>query len=157
MKRIPVLLLILVAMSVSFASAREVNQSWDSLKQLQPGQKIEVVDVKMKYVTGTFASLSEEGISLNTKAGLVTVERPNVVRVSLPGGKRTRNALIGLAIGAAGGAALGAGIMENEDGYAGAVAGTSALFAGVGAGVGAAFPGTRTIYRAPTREAAAVH
>jgi len=152
-KRLSIFLLILFVFSVSAAWAQE---SWDSLKQLRSGQKIEVVDVSMKYINGTFVSLSEEGISLQTKAGPVTIERTKVVRVSVPGGKRTRNALIGLAIGAAGGAALGAAIMEREDGYAGAVAGTSALFAGVGAGVGAAFPGTRTIYRVPKLEMASV-
>ena len=153
MRRLSIFLLILFVFSVSAAWAQE---SWDSLKQLRSGQKIEVVDVSMKYINGTFVSLSEDGISLNTKAGLVTVERTKVVRVSVPGGKRTRNALIGLAIGAAGGAALGAAIMEREDGYAGAVAGTSALFACVGAGIGAAIPSYETIYRAPKREMAAV-
>ena len=155
MKRLIGLIVLIFSLPL-LAAAREGQESWDSLKRLQPGQKIEVVDVSMKYINGTFVSLSEEGISLQTKAGPVTIERTKVVRVSVPGGKRTRNALIGLAIGAAGGAALGAAIMEREDGYAGAVAGTSALFAGVGAGVGAAFPGTRTIYRAPKREMASV-
>jgi len=56
-----------------------------------------------------------------------------------------------LGIGAAGGVAAGVGLMERETGYAGAVAGTTVLFAAVGAGVGAAFPGSRTIYRAPKR------
>jgi hypothetical protein len=115
---------------------------------LRAGQKIEVVDMKLKSLKGTFVSFSEEAISLRVKESEVAVPRPDVLRVSLrENSKRTRNLLIGLGIGAAGGLATGLGIMEREPGYAGAVAGTTILGAVVGAGLGAAFPGYQTIYR----------
>jgi hypothetical protein len=134
------------------AWAQGPADSWDNLKQLRVGQKIEVVEVNLKSLKGTFTSFSEEAISLRTDGGEVGVRRDDVFRVTLrEGSKRLRNTLIGMGIGAAGGVAAGVGLMERETGYAGAVAGTVALFAGIGAGIGAAFPGSRTIYRAPKR------
>ena len=147
MKRLLWGLLILVLVPLP-SSAQTARDSWDNLKQLQPGQRIEVVDMKLKSLKGTFVSFSEEAISLRVKESEVAVPRPDVLRVSLrENSKRTRNLLIGLGIGAAGGLATGLGIMEREPGYAGAVAGTTVLFAVVGAGLGAAFPGYQTIYR----------
>jgi hypothetical protein len=153
MKRISIFLLILFTVSVSAAWAQK---PWDSLKRLQPGQKIEVVDMNLKLLKGTFVNVSDAAIFLRTDASEIAIDRANVLRVSARGDKRGRNALIGLAIGAAGGAALGVGIMERESGYGGAVAGTTALFGAVGAGVGAACRGSRTVYRAPKREMASV-
>ncbi len=132
--------------------ASEGQESWDSLKQLQLGQNIEVVEMNLKSHKGAFVNASDAAISLRTDQGEMTIERAKVMRVSARGSKRARNTLIGLGIGAAGGAALGAAIMEREPGYGGAVAGTSALFGALGAGVGYAFSSTHTIYRAPKRE-----
>jgi len=143
-----VFLILLLPLLVSAQDARE---SWDNLKQLRVGEEIEVVDMNLKSLKGTFVNASDAAISLRTDEGERAIERASVMRVSARGGKRGRNALIGLGIGAAGGVAAGVGLMERETGYAGAVAGTTVLFAAVGAGVGAAFPGSRTIYRAPKR------
>ncbi len=54
------LLLLLPALSL----AQSGTDSWDNLKQLQPGQKIEVVDSSMKSLKGEFLSVTEEAISL---------------------------------------------------------------------------------------------
>ena len=130
------------------ASAQDARNSWNNLKQLRAGQEIEVVDMKLKSLKGTFTSFSEEAISLRSDGGEVGVRRDDVFRVTLrEGSKRLRNTLIGMGIGAAGGVAAGVGLMERETGYAGAVAGTTVLFAVVGAGLGAPFPGYQTIYR----------
>ena len=148
MKRVVMLGMILFAFSVSAAWAQEARESWDNLKRLQVGQKIEVVNMDLKSVKGTFVSYAEDGISVQTGSGSLTTERSNVLRISLrEHSKRARNALIGAAVGVA----AGVGLMEREAGYAGAVAGTVVFVAAVGAGVGAAFPGSRTIYRAPRR------
>jgi len=40
------------------AFAQTTTDSWANLKQLRPGQKIEVVDVKLKSLKGTFLALS---------------------------------------------------------------------------------------------------
>lgn len=133
---------------------------WANLKRLQPGEKVEVVDMNLKSLKGKFVSLSEEAISLRTDDEEKAIERANVLRVSALGGKRRRNALIGLAIGAGAGLAVGAAIHAHLRETTGpdilaelAVPLGGAIGAGAGAGVGAAFPGSRTIYRAPERRA----
>jgi hypothetical protein len=131
--------------------AQSAQDSWDNLKQLRVGQEIKVVDMNLKSLKGRFVNASDAAISLRTDEGERAIERASVMRVSAHGGKRGRNALIGLGIGAAIGVAAGVGVMERETGYAGAVAGTVVGLAAVGAGVGALFPGSRTIFRAPKR------
>jgi len=150
------LILVLVPLPSSAQTARD---SWDNLKQLQPGQRIEVVDMNLKSVVGALVNVSEEGISLRAQkaADLVTVERAKVYRVtSRESSKRLRNALIGAAIG--GGlmaipAGIGGTICSNE--IAGKCAGWAAAVvaagAGAGAGLGAVVPSYPTIYRAKKR------
>jgi len=104
--------LMMAALLLAFAPgpgyARK-GEPWENLKQLQVGQKIEVVDMTLKSLTGTFVSFSDEAISLRNRGGDVTVVRADVLRVSLrEHTKRTRNVLIGAAIGAAAGAAFAA-------------------------------------------------
>jgi len=132
------------------ATAQPAQDSWDNLKQLQQGQKIEVVDSKMKTLKGSFVSVSEEGLSLQVGKNLETVARANVVRVSLRDtSHRTRNML--LAAGIAGGVALiPAGILlvqqSNEGNSCGAC--VAAIVAGFGGGAAlGAIPGNRTIFR----------
>lgn len=132
------------------AAGQASQDSWDSLKQLQVGQKIEVVDMSLRSVKGSFTGVSDAAISIHTGGTEVSLERAKVLRVSARGGKRGRNALIGLAIGAAAGAAIGAAqgrktlsLSKGQE-----VALDILICGGIGAGVGAAFPGSRTIYRA---------
>ena len=127
--------------------------SWENLKKLQAGQRIQVVQMDMKLQKGTFLGFTDEMISLRIKKDEVAVPREEVLRVSLRGKpKRGRNALlmmgVGAGVGAISGAAVGAGFHE---------AGETGLFmlvftpigAGVGAAVGAAAPfaSYETIYR----------
>jgi hypothetical protein len=143
------LILVLVPLQSSAQTARD---SWDNLKQLQPGQKIEVVGTSMKSLRGPFVSVSEEAITLQVGKSQESIERAKVVRVSVRDtSHRTRNMLLGAAI--AGGAALTVGLLANGpasnegNGCAGCVAGLAAAAAGGGAGLGA-IPGSRTVYRA---------
>lgn len=138
------------------AMAQGPNESWDNLKQLQPGQKIEVVDMDLKSFKGTFISSSEEAISLRVDGGEVLIERARVMRVTdLTHARRGRNALIGLAIGLGTGLVVGAALDSSElsGGAQGAMkAGLTPLGGAVGAAIGAMKPsGARTIYRAPKR------
>lgn len=135
----------------ALALAESAQDSWDNLRQLQPGQKVEVVDAKMKTFKGEFVSFTEEAISLREGGTEQSVERTNVVRVSVRDtSKRTRNLIIGAAIGAGAGLAISLpvnAINSNEGGgCAGCVAGLTAALAGAGAGLGA-IPGNRTVYR----------
>jgi hypothetical protein len=130
------------------------HDSWDNLKELRPGQKIQVVDVQMKTLNGQFVSFSEDAITLRIRSDEVSVPRPDVVRVSVRDtSHRTRNMLLGAGI--AGGAALALGIpiavINSNEGSS-----CAACFAAIGAGFGGgaalgAIPGSRTIYRAPKK------
>jgi|SRR5579859_4039118 len=135
---------------------RDNGYSWENLKQLKPGQNIQVVDMKLKSYNATFVSVTEEAISLRTNQGDLNIDRANVLRVSTrESSKRLRNALIGAAIGG-GVMAIPAGLVgticSNEGGRcAGAITGAIGLGAGVGFGAGFAVPSYPTIYRAKKR------
>lgn len=134
----------------ALALAVSPQDSWDSLKQLQPGQKIEVIDSSMKSLHGAFVSVSDEAISLRAGKTEETVTRANVVRVSVRDtSHRTRNMLLGAGI--LGGIALAItavplGISRNEGTHCGSCAAVIAGGFGGGAAIGA-IPGSRTVYR----------
>jgi len=146
-------LFLAVAPGLGYARAGEEN--WENLKQLQVGQKIEVVDMALKSLTGTFVSFSDEAISLRIRKNDFTVRRPDVLRVSLHGNKRPRNTLIGAAIGVGAGAAIAGLLGKNEcpgSQNCTTVEGASiAVGGGIGAGLGALSAGDQTIYRAKGR------
>ena len=138
--------------------AQTAQDSWGNLRQLQAGEKIEVVDMKLKSFKGTFLSFSEEVISVRVKQDDVVIERAKVLRVTdREHSKRGRNMILGLAIGAGAGAAIlaalpGEGSSSAEEAIRAAVV---PIGAGAGLGMGAALPrGYRTIYRAEARRPA---
>jgi hypothetical protein len=149
MRRIKPVLLCVVLVPV-LGMAQSAQDSWDNLKQLRPGQKIEVVDTSMKSLRGPFVSVSEEAITLEVGKSQETIERAKVVRVSVRDtSHRTRNMLLGAGIG--GGIALvpaviGIGLTSNEGNSCGACVALIAAGFGGGAALGA-FPGSRTLYR----------
>ncbi len=136
-----------------FAQA-EVN-SWENLARLGSGERIEVVDMKLKSFRGTFVSFSPEAISLRVRSNEVTVQRADVLRVSSrERTRRGKSVLVGLAVGVVVGAALGAAaIASGGYGAEGAIS-FPIGFGLIGACIGAAFPGYQTIYRAGKKTAA---
>jgi len=144
-------LLILVA---GFGLAKSSQDQWDNLKELRPGQKIEVVDSNMKTFNGTFVSVSDQAISLRTGKGEESVLHSNVVRVSVRDNSfRARNML--LASGVVGGIALIPSAIllaqqSNEGNSCGGCAAAIAAGFGGGAALGA-IPRNRTIYRINTK------
>jgi len=149
MKRATLAFAILVLIP-AWAPAQSDKDSWDNLRQLRPGQKVEVVDTHVKTVTGKFVSFTDEAISLRAGKSEENVARAEVVRVSVRDtSHRTRNMLLGAGIG--GGIALAATAVplmanSNEGNSCGVcVAGIVAGFGG-GAALGM-IPGDRTIYR----------
>jgi hypothetical protein len=149
MRRAIETLLILLLVS-GFGWAKSAQNNWDDLKQLTPGQKVEVVDSKMKTLKGSFVSVSDEAISLQAGKSEASVPRANVVRVSVrDNSHRTRN--MALAAGVLGGITLIPGILgiAHNSGEGGSDGPWVALIAagfGGGAALGA-IPGSRTIYR----------
>jgi len=153
-----VMLVLTLLPGMGFARGEEAQ--WENLKGLKVGQRIEVIDMKLRSLKGTFVSVSEEAISLQVGNNNVSVERPNVFRVSdRENSRRGRNALIGLAIGAgavAPFAIIGGVICSNEGGNcADVIVPALAAGAGAGAGLGAAVTSYRTIYRAKKLKRAA--
>ena len=89
--------------------AQSAQDSWDNLKQLRPGQKIEVVETSMKSLHGPFIAVSEDALTLEVGKSQESVERAKVVRVTVRDtSHRTRNMLLGAGI--LGGIALAAAI-----------------------------------------------
>ncbi len=144
------LLLLFLLLVPGFSLAKSSANNWDNLKELRSGQKIEVVDTSMKSLRGPFVSVSEEAITLQVGKSLQSVERAQVVRVSVRDtSHRTRNMLLGSGI--LGGIALAAtavplGISGNEGNSCPACAAAIAAGFGGGAALGA-IPGNRIIYR----------
>jgi hypothetical protein len=125
--------------------AQAPKDSWENLKQLRPGHKIKVVDMKFKSWSGKLVSISDEAVVVQDKRNQqsVTVERKNVLKVKdLERSKRGRNAAIGLVIGGVLGATRG----TEGQAYAAVLAG---VFGGIGAGIGALIPGHPTLYKSP--------
>ncbi len=138
------------------ALAQPSLDSWDNLRQLRVGQKIEVVDAKMKPHQGEFLGHSTDSVRLRVGKDEVSVPREDVISVkNREGPRRGRNALLGLGIGAGVGAVVGliGGKTYHEEGETGVfMLVWTPVGAGVGAGVGAALPGTQTtVYRVATR------
>jgi len=150
MKRVIETLLLLLVVP-GFSLAKSAQNNWDNLKELRPGQKIEVVDSSMKTLKGAFVSFTDEAISLQAGKREESVARAKVVRVSVrDNSHRTRNMLLGSGI--LGGIILiPAGILlgqqSNEGNSCGAC--VAAIVAGFGGGAAlGAIPGSRTVYRA---------
>ena len=142
-----------------FALAQQARDSWDNLKSLATGQQIQVVLNDAKAYTGQLHSVSDEGLVIRTGGGEQTVERQNILRVSSQGkSHRGRNALIGLAVGAGAGVAVGVASPELGQGKcaqgscfnAESAALGGFVGAAIGTGLGAVLPtgGWHDVYRA---------
>ena len=148
--------LIILLIAPTQTPAQSSQDSWDNLRQLRSGQRIEVVGMKLNSWQGAFLGYSGEAISLRTGQDEVAIPRADVLSVkNRERSRRGRNTLLGLAIGAAGGLVAGAvaGAAYHEEGETGVfVLVFTPIGAGAGAGIGAAMPtGAVTVYRAKSR------
>ena len=158
MKRVTETLLLLLLVP-GFGWAKSAQNNWDNLRQLAPGQKIRVVLSDAKSYTGHFQMVTDDGLVVRLGAAERTLRRQSILRVSAQGNAhRTRNALIGAAIGVGGGLAIAAGCYAsyNNQGYTNnrcmeVIAPTgAAVGGGIGAGIGAMVSksGWHEVYRA---------
>jgi len=93
----------------SLSSAQADKSSWMNLRTLQPGQKIQVVELTSRKTTGKFSNVTDTAITLHEKSGEKTIQRQDVRTVRLMKNKhRLRNTLIGAGVGAGIGAGIGA-------------------------------------------------
>ncbi|MBY0504451.1 MAG: hypothetical protein K2X03_11105 [Bryobacteraceae bacterium] len=147
-----IIAILLVAMTELARAEDNGLTAWSNLQRLHAGQRIEVVDTKLKTHRGEFASAGTDDLTIQTASGSLVMSRGSVFRVSLrEHSKRLRNTLLGAAIG--GGAALAIGAIadrrfSNEGREHIAKTILTPIGLGVGAGIGAASAGFETIYRA---------
>ncbi len=100
---------LMVAVPLGAGAPQADKANWDNLKQLVRGEEIRVVLNQAKSFLGSFQSASEDALVIRLTTGEQTINRPSVLRISSRGhGHRGRNALIGLAVGAGAGLAVGA-------------------------------------------------
>ena len=151
------LFLLLLVPGSAFAQSSQGN--WDNLEQLAPGQQIRIVLKDARSFTANFQSVTDAALLVRLPNVDQAFERLNVLRVSSKrGSHRRRNALIGLAAGAATGVVVGVASPELGRGKceqgscvdAGTVTALGVLGSGLGAGIGALIPtgGWHDIYRA---------
>jgi hypothetical protein len=130
--------------------------SWANLNTLQAGEKIQVLAMSSKKVSGTFLSVSDAGIAVQEKAGSQTIQRLDIHSVKLLKNKhRLRNTLIVAGVGAGVGAVIGAALHKPcpsqsfclDIGGAALPAGIGAVLGGLGGTVvGVLLPAHSTIY-----------
>jgi hypothetical protein len=127
---------------------------WAVVEQLTAGQRIEASLSTGSSVKGKVDHVTPASVFIERRGKTIEVKRVDVARLyRWKAGAGAKWALIGAAIGAGAGGALGAVILERESGFGGAMAGTIALCGAIGAGVGYLLRSGKMvlIYSAPSR------
>jgi hypothetical protein len=143
-----------LAMSAT-AQQQKASANWANLNSLARGSEIRVSLVDGRIIRGFLQSVTSDSLAINAATSQETLLRKDVKRVQLKRqGHRGRNTLIGLAVGAAGGLAAGAGADRSRADSWFPNAGKQILTPTgmvIGTVVGVAIPtgGWRQIYRAP--------
>jgi len=144
--------IVLVLATSCVLQAQTDPSSWENLKALRVGQRIQVVEITSKKSTGVFVSVSDTAIVFAQTGGDRTLEKQDVRTVKLmKGGRRLRNTLIGAGVGAGAGAGITAAAWESGGflGGRGDGAALGAIMGGItGAIIGAVWPCHPTIYNA---------
>ena len=137
------------------AQTRGGTDDWSAVQALSPGQKIVVRTRDGDRLSGRFDSANDLLINFTDGRKKISLTRESVKLVQLDrGNSRGRGALIGAAIGAGAGFAVGSILYFpfRDDMVASTVPGFTGLGAAFGAGVGAATgKGNKneTVYEAP--------
>ena len=151
--RLIFLTLILLPLAAPRGDAQQGE--WQNLAQLKTGQTVKVIDHKKNALVGEFVRFTETDLTMIVNKQAKTIDRDSVARVTTSGGHRRRNAVIGLAAGAAVGGAFAGCCIEHKSDYAGTAAGSVGGLGAIGAGIGALISGNKTVYRAGERQQAA--
>jgi hypothetical protein len=138
---------LLVSFALPSIGKAEVNRSWESLAQsVKVGKQVVVIRMNAGQMEGRLLSINAESITVEERGNPQVIRRDDVFRVRYANIRR-RHTLLGLAIGAGAGAAIGAAAEEGEfRGAAATIMGLAGL--GVGAAVGGALPIGPPLYEA---------
>jgi len=126
-------------------------QTWDVLRGLKAGDRIQIVDAEGNRHRGTFSTVSDDSIALETRQGRLSVDKARIRKVQIRSSSaRLRNILIGAGIGVAVGVTVDqtAGtylrneVGEGPGGRALTYIAPIALIAGL-----CSFPAYKTLYR----------
>ena len=152
---LPALLGAILAASAAAQPAKPIA-NWANLNQLVTGAEIRVTLADGKSLRGFMQRVTPESLAINATTSQETLSRQDIRRVALKRpGHRGRNTLVGLAIGAGAGLAVGVGVdSQRRPGDWLPNFGKEVLLpvgAIIGTVVGVALPtgGWRTVYRAP--------
>ena len=125
-------------------------QSWDTVRRLQPGERVKVQEIGGKEHKATVLAVTPEAISLATGKTQVSLDRSRVKRVQIHSGtRRARNIAIGAGIGLVLGIVVDQTIgayLRNEVTDSGRPL-MYVIPIGLFGGIGAAMSPYRTIYR----------
>ena len=125
---------------------------WAVVERLAAGERIEAALSTGKTLKGKVDHATPASVFIERGGKTIEVKRVDVARLYRRGsGSGAKWAIIGGAIGAGAGGALGGVILERESGFGGAMAGTVVLLGAIGAGVGYLIGHGKSvlIYRAP--------
>jgi hypothetical protein len=125
-------------------------QSWDTVRGVQPGERVKVREIGGNERKGTVVAVTPEAIALATGKTQVSLDRARVKRVQIHSGtRRARNIAIGAGIGLALGVVVDQTLgqyLRNEVGDSGRPL-MYVIPIGLFGGIGAAMSPYRTIYR----------
>ena len=156
MIRPQILLLGTLLASCAFARDR-TPPTWSDVERLAPGQRVRVLCADQREWMGRLKAVSADSLTMDAdkpdKKPGVSLPRAGIVRVQIR--SRKRPALIGLAIGLAGGVAITAYLAQDSKPLeqVGPVLLNGSMFGGIGAGIGALLPGWRTVLRLEASDA----
>lgn len=153
MRKMVFLIFLLAASGVSLAQTN--SASWQNLRTIGAGERIQVVEVSSVKHAGVFVNATDAAIVFRENSGERTIQKEDVRSVKLAKkGHRLRNTLIGAGVGAGAGAGITAGAWESGGflGGRGVGAAVGAVIGGLGGAViGAVLPSHETIYSVKSR------
>jgi hypothetical protein len=114
MKGVAVVGLLIVLVMPRSVLAGSGEDSWDALAQLADGQKIEVTEMSLKSVKGSFVGYSSEEIVVRGDDRITTIPRSQVYSIkNLQKFHRVRSAVVGSLLVGLAGIATGALITDS--------------------------------------------
>ena len=145
-------LLGMTSIPLSAATELKPEQSWENLKQLTPGTKIQVEYMNRDMIKGVLIGVTDERLSFRTSKGEQSLDRAQVYQVkNREKNHHLRNGFIGMGIGAGALGIVAATGCTDRSNTCDSFAGAMAVFGAALGAVGFAFGNHQTVYKADRR------